>query len=340
MKKSLVVAVAIVLALAMVLSAVSVALADKPGDPNLGNYKGNGAPSGPHYNLNIIGVADISTKAGVDCGNGHRIFVPLNGKSKIMLTEDDVVPYEFQVLDCVATNDDPAEFMLPNPDVDGEHGDGVTEYSVFLRLRGTPGGKIKMTTCAEDPDTGEVVCSDLQVIEVRETGHGKNKFDNVSKQLLYIYAWVCTERDAGECLAWEYMRLPLFDDLLEGYFWDYDNNGAKIAQLRFYPGVQTTVPEPEDVPHLVAVSPDSGAQGATLDVTITGVKLDEYGTLHSVDLGSGITVNTASVVSATEIAANISIDGAATTGLRDLTVKFQGGNTLTKRDVFEVLEAP
>lgn len=336
MKKSVVVAVAIALALAMVVSAVSVAFADKPGDPNLGNYNGNGAPSGPHYNLNIIGMADINTKDGMECGEGHRIFVPLNGKSKIMLTEDDTEPYEFQVLDCVATNGDPAEFMLPNPDPDD---DGVTEYSVFLRLRGNPGGKIKMTTCAEDPDTGEVVCSDLQVIEVRETGHGKNAFNNVSKQLLYIYAWVCTDRDpgTGECLAWEYMRLPLFSDELQGYFWDYDNNGARIAQLRFYPGVQTTVPEPEDVPHLVAVSPDSGAQGATLDVSITGVKLDEYGTLHSVDFGAGITVNSASVVSATELDANISIDAGAALGLRDITVKYLGGNTLIKPDAFEVV---
>jgi|GEM_PF-444146 len=333
MKKTIVVIMAIVLALAMVVSGVSVALADKPGDPNLGNYKGNGAPSGPHYNLNIIGVNDISTKAGVDCGNGHRIFVPLYGKSKITLTEDVDPPYEFQVLDCVATNADPAEFMLPNPDPDNT---GVTEYSVFLRLRGTPGGKIKMTTCATDPDTNEVVCSDLQVIEVRETGPGKNKFNNVSKQLLYVYAWVCTDRENGECLNWAYMRLPLFSEELQGYFWDYDNNGAKIAQLRFYPGVQTTVPAPEDVPHLVAVSPDSGAQDASLDVTITGVTLNEYGTLLSVDFGDGIIVNTASVDSATEIAANISIDGAADTGLRDLTVKFTGGNTLTLPDAFTV----
>ena len=29
--------------------------------------------------------------------------------------------------------------------------------------------------------------------------------------------------------------VPLFDDHLGGYFWDYDNNGIRLAQLRFYP---------------------------------------------------------------------------------------------------------
>ena len=30
-------------------------------------------------------------------------------------------------------------------------------------------------------------------------------------------------------------RLPLFDDRLQDYFWDYDNKGLKLVQLRFYP---------------------------------------------------------------------------------------------------------
>jgi hypothetical protein len=29
-------------------------------------------------------------------------------------------------------------------------------------------------------------------------------------------------------------RMPLFDGRLEDYFWQYDNNGLKLVQLRFY----------------------------------------------------------------------------------------------------------
>src|SRR6058998_3481249 len=40
--------------------------------------KGNGAPSGSHYNLNIIGVPKNKT-ADMNNNDGHRIFVQLNG---------------------------------------------------------------------------------------------------------------------------------------------------------------------------------------------------------------------------------------------------------------------
>src|SRR6266851_7412742 len=41
---------------------------------------GNGAPSGSHYNLNIIGVPKDKT-ADMNNNDGHRIFVQLNGGS-------------------------------------------------------------------------------------------------------------------------------------------------------------------------------------------------------------------------------------------------------------------
>ena len=53
---------------------------------------GNGAPSGAHFNLNIIGT---KTKTGVDASGGGRIFVPLVGSTKIQLAEGD----DFAVVD-------------------------------------------------------------------------------------------------------------------------------------------------------------------------------------------------------------------------------------------------
>lgn len=203
---------------------------------------GNGAPSGPHYNLNLIGM-DKGKNENIGCGSGHRIFVQLGkhdrATTRILLTEG-----EFAVLDCDGT-DGVAAFQLPNPDPENT---GTTEYSVFARALGRPGGDARMTTCATDPMTGEEVCS-VHVLELERT-KGRQKFDNVSKYLLYIYAFVCTEVDpiSGDCVAWEYMRVPLFSDQLQGYLWDYDNNGLRIVQLRFYPGVQTTVPDPGDWP--------------------------------------------------------------------------------------------
>jgi hypothetical protein len=109
-----------------------------------------------------------------------------------------------------------------------------------------------MTTCAElwvgpgpdgivgtADDEYEEICS-IAVLEV-ERSKGKPRFENVSKELLYIYADITPDDGIDNVV-----RVPLFDDSLEGYFWDYDNNGLKVLQLRFYE-IPTTVPEPGEL---------------------------------------------------------------------------------------------
>ena len=179
-----------------------------------GGITGSGAPNGPHYNLNIIGVPKAKT-ADMSGNKGHRIFVSLEGKSKINLREGE----SFEVLDANATQG-PAAFQLPNPDPDN---DGLTEYSVWARPLGKPGGKSTTTTCAVDELDVEW-CSVYGMVLVREKG--KSSFSDVSKQLLYVYV----DLDADGTLE----RYPLFSDALQDYFWDYDNNGMKLVQLRFY----------------------------------------------------------------------------------------------------------
>lgn len=177
--------------------------------------------SGPHYDLNLIGVPQTKT-ADMTGNNGHRIFVPLEGKTTIKLAEGD-----FQVLDANAT-DGTGQFQLPNPDPDG---DGTTTYSVFARALGKPGGSSSTTNCFTD-STG-TYCSVYSMVLVRNKGG--STFSNVSQQLLYVYA----DTDGDGKLE----RYPLFSDPTADYFWDYDNNGLKLAQLRFYE-VSTTVAAP------------------------------------------------------------------------------------------------
>lgn len=201
---------------------------------------GNGAPSGAHYNLNIIGVPKDKT-ADMTGANGHAIFVKLDGKSKIWLCESGVDTAcadvdGFAVLDANGTDTNGATFALPNP-VDqcvtdpatGEYTSCTTWYSVFARAPGNSGGDAKMSTCGTittGPDAGDTVCS-VQVLEVKQG----SKFQNVTKYLLFVYADV--DGDGAVELV------PIFDDRLEGYYWDYDNNGLKLLQLRFYPCATT-----------------------------------------------------------------------------------------------------
>jgi len=188
----------------------------------------NGAPSGPHYNLNIIGVAKDKTALMKDNNltgqYGHAIFVNLDGSSKILLAQGE----DFQVLDKNGTDGDGAKFQLPAPDPDN---DGITQYSVFARALGNPGGKATVTTCATDPVDSELVCSVISLSLNASTRPAK--FTNVSKYLLYVYA----DYNADGTVE----RVPLFGSALQDFYWQYDNNGLKLTQLRFYQ-CSTTVP--------------------------------------------------------------------------------------------------
>jgi len=178
--------------------------------------QGNGFPSGAHFNLNIIGVPKEKS-ADMTGNSGHRIFVKLWGNTKIKLAEGE----DFQVLDANGT-DGEAMFQLPNPDPDN---DGMTEYSVYARALGKPGGIATVTTCAED-EFDNTWCNTGDDVLVMVRSKGKSTGRNVSRQLLYIYADI-----DGTGVK----RYPLFDEALEDYYWSYDNSGLKLLQLRFYP---------------------------------------------------------------------------------------------------------
>lgn len=193
-----------------------------------GDVQGNGAPSGSHFNLNLIGVDrghenDISPNS-----HGHRIFVKLWGKCDIDLTEGD-----YQVLDWSCLDGDNAAFQLPDP-ADSDS-DGKLQYSVWVRALGKPSGEASMVTCFTDlGDNGGTFCNagTLEVSLKRTTGPHGPKFVDVSKELLQVCADTDDDGSADELV-------PLFDDAGEDYFWHYDNQGLRLAQMRFYP-VQTT----------------------------------------------------------------------------------------------------
>jgi hypothetical protein len=285
---------------------------------------GNGCPSGAHYNLNIIGMAKgKNLDPNADTSGGHRIFVSLGSKdsaatTKVLLLEG----AEFNVLDYDGT-DGQAKFQLPNPDPDG---DGVTQYTVYMRVLGTPGGKIRMATSGTDPNFGEIA-SDMTVVSVREKG--QMKFANISAGLLYVYAWVFDDLTG----TWVYQAVPLFSDLLQDFLWKFDNNGARLVQLRFYEGVPTQIPDPLAVPHLASISPIQGTVGATLNVTLTGANLDFDGPANdqtpTVSFGNDITVNSATVTADTSLTVQITIGAVAVPGWRPVTVTLADGSALT-----------
>ena len=199
---------------------------------------GNGAPSGAHYTLNIIGVPKDKSP-NFTGGNGGRIFVDLGKTGAAANTRINLIEGDFGVLDANGT-DGVAAFQLPNPDPDG---DGTTSYSVYVRALGKPGGKATMQSCYDDA-TGTWCAADfvggVAPITIQRTKGGVAKFVNVSKDLLFVD--YCTAWSAGldgvlgttDDVCTSVSQVPLFGNDLLSYFWSYDNEGLKLAQLRFY----------------------------------------------------------------------------------------------------------
>jgi hypothetical protein len=208
---------------------------------------GNGAPSGAHYNLNIIGVDNPknSTLTGSD---RHTIFVALGSKKPAAPVTTDIwlTPGDFQVcdgngfdpaFDCsgnpIGRGQTGAVFQLPcntavTTDFGCEGGTVSASYQVWARALGQPGGSAVITTCAYD-DTDTRVCSSETTLNVLSRGNGKQTFQNVTSALTTLQD-VCLNPPDCTIIG----DVSLFNSLFEDYVWQYDNNGLRLAQIRFY----------------------------------------------------------------------------------------------------------
>jgi hypothetical protein len=201
------------------------------------------------FSLNIIGVPGDKNP---DMDNsGHRIFVPLDGKARIDLIEGP----DFAVLDANGTGGNAAQLQLPDPGLDpyvvGDKGsaDTMSDYSVYVRPLGKPGGWATITTCAQLVDStfagllpgnyirtlnrtcewdGAYASVEQVGSEITLRDKGPSKFQNVTAELLTIVFKVETE------VGTVYVRVPIFDPIIDGEYWEYDNDGLKILQVRFY----------------------------------------------------------------------------------------------------------
>src|SRR5579862_4788784 len=91
-----------------------------------------------------------------------------------------------------------------------------------------------------------------------------------------------------------------------------------------------------DPPTLSSISPNSGVQGQSVPITLTGTNFVAGATIGV--SGLGITVSNTTVVSATQITATFTIAGNAATGAQNVTVTTSGGTSGTQ--AFTVNLAP
>ena len=218
MKKQIMIAVAIALMAVMLVPAFAAAAPKED--------KGNGAPNGPHWNLNIIGVSkDKNMPEGL---GGNVIFVALGKNDRVTTRIDLVEGDEFAVLDKDGT-DGKAELQLmdPYPD-DVTPGINTGEdpvYRIYIRALGKPGGNAEITTGFTDEFGGEWLS--LESVSVERKG-GQSRFSDETLKLTTIYVDMTDDGIVNP------VRYNLFGNEAWNYFWDYDNGGLKLLQMRIY----------------------------------------------------------------------------------------------------------
>jgi len=149
----------------------------------------------------------------------------------------------FQVIDANASNGDGGILAVPDPCVDADPTTACTpSYRIFARAHGKPGGNATITLCADESDVlldgNDVWCGSNGI---NLAAKGGAKAVEITNNLLRMVILVDETTDPGlaACLGdnqvgAELETVYLFDNCLENYFWNYDNNGLKLLELRFY----------------------------------------------------------------------------------------------------------
>jgi hypothetical protein len=199
--------------------------------------------NGAHYNLNIIGVPHNKT-ADMMGSDRHTIFVPLGANGtvqscKIYVVRNVANPTAFEVLDGNATDANGATIAVPFEDY------GTLSYNVYATALGKPNGEAKVdaTVTFEEGTYGSLLMDTFTL--KRDKGTPKPlDISNIFRASGWID--VCGDVGVQDPCDITFTNVWVFNvPTLLSYVWDYNNQGLKLMQIRFYPttsGSWTNVP--------------------------------------------------------------------------------------------------
>lgn len=198
--------------------------------------------NGPHYNLNIIGVPHNKT-ADMTNSDRHTIFVPLGANGdirscQILVVRNAANPDQFEVLDGNAT-DGQATIAVPFVDY------GMLSYNVYATALGKPGGlaNVAATVTFADGTYGNLLMGSFEL----KRSKGNPKPLDIS-DIFRASGWIDTDASGtfDPTIDTSFDNVWVFNvPTLLSYLWDYDNQGLKLMQVRFYPttsGSWTNIP--------------------------------------------------------------------------------------------------
>lgn len=185
-------------------------------------------------------------KDGIDDQNHIFLCNSTNGENDVTDQRCDTWrlanPDAFGVIDANATDADGAILGIPDPCAGVDPLDGCTPtYRIYARAHGA-GGSATITTCAEEAGfTGadDTWCGS-NGITLTAKGNAKKAIE-ITDNLLHMTLTIDGTVDTGlaTCLGISTtgsttLNISLFDKCFQNYFWNYDNNGLKLLELRFY----------------------------------------------------------------------------------------------------------
>ena len=206
----------------------------------------NPCPGEKAYQVNIIGVPK-GKKPDMTGNSGHRIFVPLSGRSNIYMTGDTdsetsglQCGNSFYVADANGTDSDGAELVVPCENVNEGSTDPGVCFDVFATALGTPGGNADVDVVCTfddtviDTDIEEGTCATGNIDFSLTRGHGKPVTQEITNFMRASGCFdvndnlVCDSGDVTFNNVWIFNL-----DALEEYYWAYDNQGLRVSQVRF-----------------------------------------------------------------------------------------------------------
>ena len=252
MKKVLAIIIAMTLIISLIPAGVTLA---KP------ESKGNGIDfNGAHYNLNLIGKSK-EMPGEKDNPDRHTMFVPLSTADMSFTNPDDVQSPVWEGIKITMTqSSDPEGWAM----IDGDATDGygafelaAGKYACYIAVKAKKpktDGQVDITGWVEAYDNlgalwyyinvGDVSVSksskkftdatDLLFVTTGEDDFGfltGGEDDYVDDLGMWVFDYMngldTWYEDSGETSAYDLSDLA--------YFWQFQNNGAKLIQVRFYP---------------------------------------------------------------------------------------------------------
>ena len=207
---------------------------------------GNPCPGDKEYQFNILGSKTKNPP--MTNNDGHRIFVLLNGTSKIYMTGDTdpntaglQCGNKFDVLDANGTDSNGATLLVPCDPLSATNLDPDVCFDVYATALGTPGGQADVdvictfdSTCLGCDIDGTDTCDTGNIDFSLARSSGKPVQQNITN---VFRASGCIDLNAsGTCdtgdISFNNEWIFNIEQLLS-YYWDYTNDGLRLAQIRF-----------------------------------------------------------------------------------------------------------